>query len=81
MSGSPLTPPAPSPQKFGVSLIKLGGFTVRISGERGSQIREGSTEMVSSLSNLSSFKTINVPRFLSALDRDFIEARDFCCTK
>ena len=32
--GYPLTPD-PSPQKFGVSLIRLDSVTVRIDGERG----------------------------------------------
>ena len=31
-------PPTPSPQKFGVSLIRLDSFIVRIYGERGSPV-------------------------------------------
>ena len=33
------------------------------------------------LLQLSSLQTTNVPRFLSALDRDFIKARDLCCAE
>ena len=35
----PLTP-SPSPQKFGVSLILMDSFPVRISGERGASVEE-----------------------------------------
>ena len=37
--GFPLTPD-PSPQKFGVSLVRLGSLTVRIYGERGASIEQ-----------------------------------------
>ena len=39
--GFPLTPD-PSPQKFGVSLIRLGSLTVRIYGERGARLEQTS---------------------------------------
>ena len=36
--------PDPSPQKFGVSLIKFGSFTVRIYGERGASLEQRDSE-------------------------------------
>ena len=33
-------PPTPTPQKFGVSLIKLDSFNVRIYGERGYAVKD-----------------------------------------
>ena len=36
--GFPLTPRPPTPQKFGLSFVRLDSLIVRIYGERGSQI-------------------------------------------
>ena len=45
--GFPLTPdpPDPSPQKFGVSLIKLNSVFVRIYGERGASMEQRDSEV------------------------------------